>query len=288
MITQNITAKILARAIAVPEAPMSKGKLSIGFPETQYSYDPATHFAYARRLRIFGNGLGYGIDLKTGFTFTDDGSAYVPPVAQVETATAAGTITTSGNAVVTVTAAGLTGSPLAISVPVVTGDTAAVWAGKVRAALAAHAAIKAMFTVGGTSTAITLTRIVNDVGYANDATLNIALADGTSAGITEAASSANTTAGAVATGHIWENEDGVDAEGYPFPFLDGEPEFLLIQGVRGNTEVTTYTTETLLVTLGPGDTYLRACPSEEIGFNDLEFQGGVVSEIRLFVVMAKP
>lgn len=112
--------------------------------------------------------------------------------AQVETATAAGTISGSGNASVTVTGAGITGSPKTISVAVVNGDTAATWAGKVRTALAADAAVTALYTVGGSSTTITLTRTV---AAANDATLNIALANGTCTGITTAATSANTTAG---------------------------------------------------------------------------------------------
>ena len=113
-------------------------------------------------------------------------------VAQVETATAAGTVTTGGNATVTVTSALVTGSPLAVSVPVTLNDTAAQWAAKVRAALADNAAIAAHFTVGGTTTAIILTAIV---AAANDATLNIAIANGTCAGITNAATSAHTTTG---------------------------------------------------------------------------------------------
>lgn len=111
---------------------------------------------------------------------------------QVETATAAGTITGSGNADVVVTAAGMTGSPKTINVAVVNGDTAATWAGKVRVALAADADVIDFFTVSGSTTAIVLT--AKDAA-ANDATLNISLDNGTCTGITTAASSANTTAG---------------------------------------------------------------------------------------------
>lgn len=114
---------------------------------------------------------------------------------QVETATAAGTITASGNAQVVVTAAGVTGSPITLNVAVLENDTAAQWAEKVRTALAANAAITAKYAVGGSTTAITLTSLK---AQANDATLNIALADGTSTGVTTAASSANTTAGVAA------------------------------------------------------------------------------------------
>lgn len=114
------------------------------------------------------------------------------PTAQVETATAAGTITGSGNATVIVTADGMTGSPKTFDVAVANNDTAAQWAAKVRAVLGADADVLALFTVGGSSATIVLTR---KTPAANDATLNISLDNGTCTGITTAASSANTTAG---------------------------------------------------------------------------------------------
>lgn len=112
--------------------------------------------------------------------------------AQVETAVAAGTITQSGNMTCTVTAAGMTGSPKALSVAVLENDTAAQWADKVRTALGLDADVTALFAVSGADENIVLTRLAP---AANDATLNIALADDTSAGITEDATSDNTTAG---------------------------------------------------------------------------------------------
>jgi len=139
----------------------------------------------------------------TGMTPTTSANttAGVAPVAQVETATAAGSVTGSGNATVIVTAAGMTGSPKTFNVPVLNGDTAAQWADKVRIALAADSAVTALFTVGGTSTSIVLTR-TNPAGVADDATLNISLANGTSTGITTAATSANTTAGVAGTQQV--------------------------------------------------------------------------------------
>jgi len=112
--------------------------------------------------------------------------------AQVETATAAGTITLSGDATVVVTGAGITGSPVTLSVAVLDTDTAATWAGKVRTALLANGPITALYTVGGSTTAISLTEIVPN---GNDGTLNISLGNGTCTGITTAATSANATAG---------------------------------------------------------------------------------------------
>lgn len=114
------------------------------------------------------------------------------PVAQIETATIVGTITTAGNVSVTITAAGMTGSPKTIAVAVALSDTAALIAGKIRTALAADTDVTAKYTVSGATDKVILTAIAPDV---NDATLNIAIADGTSVGVTAAPSSANTTAG---------------------------------------------------------------------------------------------
>lgn len=115
-----------------------------------------------------------------------------PGTAQVETATGAGTVSGSGNASIVVTGSGITGSPLTIPVAVVSTDAPATWVAKVRAALAATAAITALYSVGGTGADITLTELVPN---GNDGTLNIAIDTGTATGITTAATSANTTAG---------------------------------------------------------------------------------------------
>lgn len=118
---------------------------------------------------------------------------------QVETATCAGTITTAGNAKVTVTAAGMTGSPKAISFPVELNDDAAAIAAACRAALTADADVTGMFDVSGEGADVVLTR---KLAVVNDDTLNIAIADGAgdgaSDGVTEAAESTATTGGVAA------------------------------------------------------------------------------------------
>lgn len=119
-------------------------------------------------------------------------AAPVAGVAQVETATIVGTITLGGNATITVTAAGMTGSPKAISVAVLLNDTASVVAGKARTVLAADVDVTALFAVSGAGADIILTALQP---LANDATLNIASANGTCTGLTAAPTSANTTAG---------------------------------------------------------------------------------------------
>lgn len=113
-------------------------------------------------------------------------------VAQVETAVVVGTITGSGNATFTITSALVTGSPLAVSVPVLVDDTAAIVAGKAAVVLNANAAVSAHFiaTVNVANLILTAKK-----SAANDGTLNIAYIDGTCVGLTADATSDNTTAG---------------------------------------------------------------------------------------------
>jgi len=121
-------------------------------------------------------------------------------VLQVETATVLGAIGASGtgNATVITTAAGMTGSPITTSVAVANNDTAAQVAAKIITALGLNSDITDKFTIGGTGATVTLTRV--SPALANDATLNISVNNGTCTGLTPALTSANTTAGVVADG----------------------------------------------------------------------------------------
>lgn len=152
-------------------------------------------------------------------------TAWSSGTAQVETATAAGTITAAGNAEVIFTSADVTGSPVTLSVAVANTDTASQWAEKVRAALAANTAISEFFTISGTGTSIvathkgTLQHTIQGVSTpaypANDATLNISLDNDTCTGITAAPTSDNTTAGVASSGVYVPGLDGNDFEGIP-------------------------------------------------------------------------
>lgn len=169
------------------------------------------------------------------------------PTAQVETATAAGTITASGNATVVVTGTRITGSPVTLSVPVLNGDTADAWATKVRTALSSNTAISSVYTVGGTSTAITLTETT--AVYGNDGTLNISLANGTCTGITTAATSANTTAGVAGSIVTNNTGDAKDFEGVNFEVAASEA--VLIQCTAGSlTAAFTQTLASIPLTAG--------------------------------------
>jgi hypothetical protein len=136
---------------------------------------------------------------------------------QVETATAAGTASASGNITVTVTSAIIEGSPIILTVPVNIGDDASDCAVKIQDAIEANDAIMRRFTLSGPLPNIRLTA---RRAAANDSTLNIAIANGSpSPGITPAATSANTTAGVAdtLTGEITLYDAiaavGVDAQG---------------------------------------------------------------------------
>lgn len=119
-------------------------------------------------------------------------------VLQVETAVVVGTIGAAGagDVEVTVTGNDIDGSPVLVLVPVDNNDADTVVAGKIRTALAANAAITEKYTVGGTGANVSLTRLAPAMD--NDTTLNIAIAEGTSDGLTADAESNNTTAGVAA------------------------------------------------------------------------------------------
>jgi hypothetical protein len=120
---------------------------------------------------------------------------------QSETATvvAAGNVTGDGNALVVITCAYMTGSPLTLHVPVLTGDTVAVVGGKIRAFLETDATavnVRGMFYIGGTGANVLLTL---KYPLANDTTLNIRVDNDTCTGLTNAPTSTNTSAGETLT-----------------------------------------------------------------------------------------
>jgi len=216
---KSATANVGLTASAAPTSTNIRGTAEIGLPQNTAITLTGNDVAYSLRAVLASAASDLILAVDDGTTVGS--TAWSAGTAQVETATAAGTIGTAGNASVTVTAAGMTGSPKLVSVAVAASDTAATWAGKVRTALAADTDVTALFTVGGTTTAISLTRLANSrvVIPADDATLNIALDNGTCTGITPAASSANTTAGVASTGALIYDGDGKDFEGVTIPAI---------------------------------------------------------------------
>ena len=116
---------------------------------------------------------------------------------QVTTATCVGEVTGAGNALVTVTGAGIAGSPVALNVAVALDDTPALYAPKLAAAINANGAIAALYEAASNGANVVLTALMP---AANDGTLNVAIATGTAEGITAAPNSVLTTAGVAAGG----------------------------------------------------------------------------------------
>lgn len=193
-------------ATGTPTKTQVDGSTQIGVGSTVLTLTGATK-AYCVSATLASATNTLTIDTATGIATV--GTA---PVSQVETATivAAAGATSSGNLAVTVTAAGVTGSPLAIPVALVTGvdTTASLIAAKVRTALGANTALGVLYTVGGSGANITLTR---KVAANNDATLNIAVAAGL--GVSAITSSTDTTAGVGGVKLTNNTGDGKDFEG---------------------------------------------------------------------------
>ena len=114
---------------------------------------------------------------------------------QVMTVTVATPSVADGDVVVTVTAAGMTGTPKDVTVTVANGDTVGDVAALLAAALAADANVGAFFDITAAGAVVTLTRKTH---AANDATMAVVVkTDASSTGVT--VTSAITVQGALAT-----------------------------------------------------------------------------------------
>lgn len=115
-------------------------------------------------------------------------------IAQVESATLIGTITTAGDVTVTITSAIVVGSPLAISVAVALDDEPTDVAEKIRLALVEEFLVSKHYAIGRVGAVISLTALVI---VADDSTLNIAIADDTAVGVTAVVTSVDTVEGGI-------------------------------------------------------------------------------------------
>ena len=131
---------------------------------------------------------------------------------EVITATVVATITQAGNGTFTVTAANSANliAGKAISVAVALNDTNILVAGKARTTLAADADVAAFFNVGGTGANIVL---YSKASAVNDTTMNLAMADGTSIGITSAPTSTISTTGDTSTNCIYDTASDTNQTG---------------------------------------------------------------------------
>lgn len=226
-------------ATGTPSAPNTSGTIILGEQQSRVPLTTVTN-GYSISCILATGSDSMPLVVETGVT--TGSTAWVDGQPQIETATAAGTITLAGNATITVTAAGMSGSTKAISVAVALNDSAAVWADKVRVALAADASVSSLFSVSGASTSIILTRkttadAIDGINFyaANDMTLNVAIDNGTCTGITPAASSSNTQAGILTSG-AYITGSGKDWEGNPISL--GGVAGMLLRGITRTVKAT--------------------------------------------------
>lgn len=216
MILTGTEVRYAMTATADPSAVNVSGSQTIGTSLAPVVYTDTPNVAYSLGMLIQA-GVTLTMNMATGAV-----TGTVAGTNQVETATivAASGATTAGNLTVTVTSALVTGSPLAVSVPLTLAEnTASLVAAQVRSVLGATAAITAHYTVGGSGATYSLTAIEK---AANDATLNLAHANDTSAGITTSTTSTDTTAG-VGTSRAYKFSgttwDATDYQGVALPAM---------------------------------------------------------------------
>ena len=221
----NAKATYGLNARGVPKSVSVTGSVQIG--DASISRDlVGADAAYAVRI-IFAQATNEAL-ISLDTSTLNFATAFSQGFQQIETATAVGTVTAAGNASIVVTAAGMTGSPLTIPVPVALSDTPTLWAAKVRSALSSNAAVSLLLAISGTGTSIILTRkptytfnVPTGSLYhyaANDATLNLAISTGTATGITAAPTSINTQSG-TATDGVRSYNHGADFEGKAIPTI---------------------------------------------------------------------
>lgn len=143
------------------------------------------------------NGTCAGLTTVSTSTNTTAG---VAAVKQQENIYVTGTIGTAGNATVVVTAAGMTNSPITLSVPVTSGDSSTVVATKVNAALAQNSDITDFFTISPDNGRYV--RLTAKTAADNDPTLNISIANDTCTGLTAIPTSTVDTAGNAGTKQV--------------------------------------------------------------------------------------
>ena len=222
----------------------TNGDVAIGSSQSTKTLSDAHLVAYSLEIAFTASGQTCALNEATGVA-----TAGTTGVLQVDTATCAGTVTGTGNAILTITGAQLASSPLAVSVPVVSGDVDTVWAAKALAALKSSAASDYYDFALPTSTSISITP---RRWALNDSTLNLAIANGTSTGITPEPTSANTTA----SSGVWVFDGaGKDFEGDTLRTIT-KIRGILVESTSGQSQyVNDYITATLV---GTGDAQLSS------------------------------
>lgn len=179
------------------------------------------------------NGSCSGLTPAATSADTTAGVAASEGTIQVETTTVVGTVNGNGWLRWVVTAANMSGSPVTGQLYVVNGQTAEQVAAALRASLRTVVRdstgmfvlgpVGQFFNIGGSGADVILTA---KASAANDATMNLAIANGSYAGITAVPSSTNTTAGAGAIVGAWTSLS--TTTGQSFVLYSNDPNWLSI------------------------------------------------------------
>lgn len=221
------------------------GSVVVGLPQTAIRFSDADIKAWSFRALFSDNSPGQKITFRCDGTSIVPDNPFVAGAAQEEYINGAGTISTAGNAKITVTSAGMTGSPKAVYFAVALSDTPTMWISKAKAALEADAIITERFSVSAFGARLTLTRkplftnekVSPSLNYyaSNDSTMNIAVANDTCAGITSVTTSTTQTNGVLTTGIKLLDGDGKDWEGNTIDANQGTVYAVLVENILGDT-----------------------------------------------------
>lgn len=216
------------------ERTRTSGSIVIGGNSQAIAYDKASHTGYARHVRVYSTGETATHDFATAVTSATD--TYTPPIAQSAIVTGSGSTTAGGTINLVITSNAFDGGTKTVYANVSGVATPSVYAGLLRTAANNSTEVSANFIVSGTGADIILTRIVDDYGYANDATFEMEITSSVIAASPIASSSL--TSGSLATG-VWIDEPlGVDAEGIDLPTLEANCLAIQFDCLRGEGTVT--------------------------------------------------
>lgn len=216
--------KIQIGANLKPDSPLS-GAVAAGF---------AVESKPANRKNVLAATVIFSAAGQSAVFDAVDGSHNLSAIgtAQVETATvtAAAGATANGNLALTLTSNIVAGSPLAISVPlsVYNHKTADQIAAAIADKLNATAAVATYFTATATANKVALK---SKYGFANDTTLNLAIAAGL--GVSAAASSVNTTTGVLGAIVQRAGGSGKDVFGGAWGAVSAYFHEIAIRGIQG-------------------------------------------------------
>lgn len=217
----------------------SSGTLQIGGSNQSVSLTSATKIISFDAVVV---GVSSNLTVDISDLDNTGSTAWTAGTAQVETAPVTVTTVTTGTMAITLTSGVVTGSPLAVNVPLVaaTHTTAALVAQAAVDALNALPAVSAYYTATRSTASIVLTRKVTSTYTVNGTSITVKPADDATLklewsallGVSALVASTSTTAGVATAGTYCPDLDGTDFEGEATAGLS----FLYSVAIENSTE----------------------------------------------------